>query len=138
MAVSAGISIASQASYSVVKNWSKASRARRLKTSPPVRRERAREPTARALEREQEIYSVAAELFHRKGYAATSPALLASFATVRAGEHLVTEPRATSELYVVMKGAGTTEIDGEGRAVAWAEGDVFVLPSGCRSLGGLR
>ena len=44
---------------------------------------------------------------------ATSPALLASFATVRAGEALVTEPRATSELYVVMRGAGTTELTGE-------------------------
>ncbi len=67
---------------------------------------------------------------------ATSPALLASFATVRAGEELVTEPVATSELYVVMKGAGTTELTGDdgGRAVAWSEGDVFVLPSGCRSV----
>ena len=67
---------------------------------------------------------------------ATSPALLASFATVRAGEALVTEPRATSELYVVMRGAGTTELTGDvdGGAVAWAEGDVFVLPGGCRSV----
>jgi AcrR family transcriptional regulator len=38
----------------------------------PPRRERVREPTARALEREQEIYTVAAEMFHRKGYAATT------------------------------------------------------------------
>jgi gentisate 1,2-dioxygenase len=67
-----------------------------------------------------------------EGYPATSPALLASFATVRAGEHLVTEPRATSELYVVMRGAGTTEL-ADGGAVAWAEGDVFVLPGGHRS-----
>ncbi|HEX7135068.1 MAG TPA: hypothetical protein VF228_21020 [Iamia sp.] len=66
------------------------------------------------------------------GGPATSPALLASFATVRAGDELVTEPRATSELYVVMRGAGTTELAGGG-AVAWAEGDVFVLPGGHRS-----
>ncbi|QYG91443.1 cupin [Iamia sp. SCSIO 61187] len=67
-----------------------------------------------------------------EGGPATSPALLASFATVRAGEELVTEPTATSELYVVMRGAGTTDLDGE-TGVAWAEGDVFVLPGGCRS-----
>lgn len=66
------------------------------------------------------------------GYPATSPALLASFATVRAGEELVTEPRATSELYVVMAGAGTTTVDG--RELPWRQGDVFVLPSGCRSV----
>lgn len=66
------------------------------------------------------------------GGPATSPALLASFATVRAGDELVTEPTATSELYVVMRGAGTTEL-GDDTGVAWAEGDVFVLPGGCRS-----
>jgi gentisate 1,2-dioxygenase len=69
-----------------------------------------------------------------EGYPATSPALLASFVTVRAGESLVTEPRATSELYVVMRGAGATELDGDGdAAVAWAEGDVFALPGGHRA-----
>ncbi len=63
---------------------------------------------------------------------ATSPALLASFATVRSGEVLETAPVATSELYVVMAGEGTTETDA-GEAVAWGQGDVFVLPGGCRS-----
>jgi len=62
---------------------------------------------------------------------ATSPALLASFLTVRAGDELATAPVATSELYVVMAGAGTSVV--EGHAVAWAAGDVFVLPGGCRS-----
>lgn len=66
------------------------------------------------------------------GYPATSPALLASFATVRADEELVTEPRATSELYVVMAGTGATEVDG--RTLPWQRGDVFVLPGGCRSV----
>ena len=61
---------------------------------------------------------------------ATSPALLASFATVRAGEHLATAPTATSELYVVMSGAGTTTLDDDGDAVAWGAGDVFALPGG--------
>jgi AcrR family transcriptional regulator len=39
---------------------------------PRSRRARARRPTARALEREQEIYDVAAEILHKKGYAATT------------------------------------------------------------------
>ncbi len=39
---------------------------------PRRRRTRAREPTARALEKEQEIYEVAAEILHKKGYAATT------------------------------------------------------------------
>lgn len=63
---------------------------------------------------------------------ATSPALLASFVTVRAGDEAVTEPRATSELYVVMAGEGTSDL-GDGRRLAWATGDVFVLPGGQRT-----
>jgi len=35
-------------------------------------RRRARPPSARAIEREQEIYETAAEIFHVKGYAATT------------------------------------------------------------------
>ncbi|CAN5774787.1 hypothetical protein BH23ACT2_BH23ACT2_14410 [soil metagenome] len=73
---------------------------------------------------------------------ATSPALLASFVTVLAGEELATAPVATSELYVVMAGEGITTLDGEGEpdgradrdaTVAWSTGDVFVLPGGMRS-----
>ncbi len=37
-----------------------------------AKRRRVRPPSDRALEREQEIYEVAAEIFHRKGYAATT------------------------------------------------------------------
>jgi AcrR family transcriptional regulator len=40
--------------------------------APRRRRPRARQPTARALEKEQEIYDVAAEILHKKGYAATT------------------------------------------------------------------
>lgn len=60
---------------------------------------------------------------------ATSPALLASFVRIRAGEEVRTAPVATSELYVVMAGAGTTALD-EGE-LGWGAGDVVVLPSGC-------
>ena len=38
----------------------------------PGRRTRVRPPSARSLEREQEIYDVAADIFHRKGYAGTT------------------------------------------------------------------
>jgi gentisate 1,2-dioxygenase len=61
-------------------------------------------------------------------WAATSPALLASFLTVAAGDSLHTQPVATSELYYVIRGAGRTVLD-QGD-ISWAEGDVFVLPSG--------
>lgn len=64
---------------------------------------------------------------------ATSPALLASFVRVLAGDEVATAPVATSELYVVMEGSGTTVVDGE-HAVAWEAGDVLALPGGCRSV----
>ena len=59
---------------------------------------------------------------------ATSPVLLASFVRIAPGEHVTTSPVATSELYFVLAGAGTSSIDG--RELVWAEGDVFVLPAG--------
>ena len=40
--------------------------------SPGAGRDRARPSSAKALKREQEIYELAAEIFHRKGYAATT------------------------------------------------------------------
>jgi gentisate 1,2-dioxygenase len=62
---------------------------------------------------------------------ATSPALLASFVRIAAGDEVVTDPVATSELYCVVAGSGTSVVDGH--ELRWAEGDVFVLPSGCRA-----
>jgi gentisate 1,2-dioxygenase len=59
---------------------------------------------------------------------ATSPALLASFVTVAAGDRLHLAPVATSELYYVLRGAGRTVID-DG-VIGWEEGDVVVLPGG--------
>lgn len=63
---------------------------------------------------------------------ATSPALLASFIRIRPGDEVATAPVATSELYVVMAGSGTSAIDGA--ELAWAPGDVLALPAGCRSV----
>ncbi|HXH58392.1 hypothetical protein [Iamia sp.] len=75
------------------------------------------------------------------GGPATSPALLASFVTVRAGDELATAPVATSEIYVVLAGEGTTTVDctsvggdtHDTTSVAWATGDVIALPGLCRS-----
>lgn len=61
-------------------------------------------------------------------YPATSPALLAHYVTIHAGEKVVTHPNATSELYYVIRGAGHTELDG--RFLDWRAGDFFVLPGG--------
>lgn len=59
---------------------------------------------------------------------ATSPALVASFVRVAAGEQLETRATATSELFVVLRGSGRSTIDD--RVLTWAEGDLFVLPCG--------
>jgi gentisate 1,2-dioxygenase len=61
-------------------------------------------------------------------WAATSPAMLASFVQVGASRRLTTAPVATSELYYVLRGSGTSRLD-DG-VLAWAEGDLFVLPGG--------
>src|SRR5207237_2667655 len=70
---------------------------------------------------------------------ATSPALLASFVTVAAGDRLPLAPVATSELYFVLRGRGRTTIDSGASpaspsahrgVIDWEEGDVVVLPAG--------
>ncbi len=66
-----------------------------------------------------------------EGGPATSPALLASFVHIRPDEHVSTAPRATSELYYVLRGEGFSAVNGS--LVAWTEGDVLTLPAGCRS-----
>ena len=63
---------------------------------------------------------------------ATSPALLASFVRIAPGEELTTAPVATSELYHVISGSGTSLVDGH--ELTWTAGDFFVLPAGCRTL----
>ena len=61
---------------------------------------------------------------------ATSPALLASFVRIAAGDEVVLDPAATSTLHHVLVGAGTTTFD-EG-TIEWSEGD-FVVRAGGRA-----
>jgi len=61
-------------------------------------------------------------------YAATSPALLASFVGIAAGDSLELAPAATSQLFYVLRGAGRTVF--AGGVIAWQAGDVVVLPAG--------
>jgi gentisate 1,2-dioxygenase len=67
-----------------------------------------------------------------KDGAATSPALLANFLRVRAGEQIDTSPNATSQLYYVLYGRGFAAINGH--LVKWEKGDFLTLPAGCHSV----
>lgn len=60
---------------------------------------------------------------------ATTPALLASFVRIVAGEDIATSPTATSELYHVLGGSGRSSIQDHGD-LAWGEGDFFTIPAG--------
>jgi gentisate 1,2-dioxygenase len=64
--------------------------------------------------------------------AATSPALLANFVRIRAGEQIGTNPNATSQLYYVLYGRGFAAING--RLARWEKGDFLTLPAGARSV----
>jgi len=64
--------------------------------------------------------------------AATSPALLANFVRIRAGEQIDSSPNATSQLYYVLYGRGFAAVNG--RLVQWEKGDFLTLPAGARSV----
>ncbi|OBG28624.1 cupin [Mycobacterium sp. 852002-51057_SCH5723018] len=63
---------------------------------------------------------------------ATSPALLANFVRIRAGEHVGTSPNATSQLFYVLYGRGYAAVNG--RLITWEKGDFVTLPAGMRSV----
>jgi gentisate 1,2-dioxygenase len=63
---------------------------------------------------------------------ATSPALLANFLRIRAGEQIDTNPNATSQLYYVLYGRGFAAINGH--LVKWEKGDFLTLPAGAHSV----
>jgi len=64
--------------------------------------------------------------------AATSPALLANFVRIRAGEQIGTSPNATSQLFYVLFGRGFAAVNGQ--LVKWEKGDFLTLPAGTHSV----
>jgi len=63
----------------------------------------------------------------RTPYPATSPALLASFLRIEAGDELRLDPNATSQLLYCIRGLGHSDVDGA--TVSWKEGDFVTLPA---------
>ena len=64
---------------------------------------------------------------------ATTPGLCANFVHICPGEALITDANATSQLFFVMRGAGSTRIDGQAD-FEWQAGDLFTLPAQSRAL----
>jgi gentisate 1,2-dioxygenase len=64
---------------------------------------------------------------------ATTPGLCANFVHVRPGECHFTDANATSQLFFVMRGEGTTRLADE-EEFAWQAGDLFTLPAHSRAL----
>jgi gentisate 1,2-dioxygenase len=60
-------------------------------------------------------------------YPATSPALLASFVRINAGDELTLRPNATSQLLYCIRGRGRSRFDGG--TVQWKQGDFVTLPA---------
>ena len=65
---------------------------------------------------------------------ATTPLLLARYARLNAGEPLNADFDTTGSIWYVIKGEGTVVLDNQ--EIAWAAGDVFVLPGGAAALKG--
>ena len=59
-------------------------------------------------------------------YPATGPDLLASFIHINAGDSLTTDVHASSQVFYVIKGKGSSVIEGE--TLTWKGGDYFALP----------
>lgn len=66
---------------------------------------------------------------------ATTPLILSRYARIRGGDTLSTTFRASTELYHVIRGSGTTTIAGaaHGKPMAWQAADTFCLPGGVTS-----
>jgi gentisate 1,2-dioxygenase len=69
---------------------------------------------------------------------ATSPGLCANFVRIHSGDAHVTDANATSQLFFVIRGSGTSRIaatDGSGDTeIGWRTGDLFTLPARSRAL----
>ena len=60
---------------------------------------------------------------------ATTPGLSANFVHICPSEAIATEAAATTHLFFVMRGAGTTRL-ADGGEFSWHAGDLFTLPAG--------
>ncbi len=63
---------------------------------------------------------------------ATTPSLCANFVHIGPGDAHVTDVNATSQLFFVMRGTGSTRL-GDGTEYAWHTGDLFTLPARSRA-----
>jgi gentisate 1,2-dioxygenase len=61
-------------------------------------------------------------------FAATTPLMLARYATIARGDALVSDFAATGSVWYVISGRGSSECHGD--VLHWGAGDVFVLPGG--------
>jgi hypothetical protein len=61
-------------------------------------------------------------------FPATTPLVLAQYARIRAGETLTTDFVASGAIAYVMTGSGKTQCAAQ--EIAWAVGDLFILPGG--------
>ncbi len=66
----------------------------------------------------------------KTSYPATTPNLLANFLRIRSSESLSTSATASSEMFYVIRGQGTTET--EWGVTRWKAGDLFVIPTTTR------
>ncbi len=60
-------------------------------------------------------------------YPATTPNLMASFMRICAGESLQSETKASSEMFYVISGSGSSQT--EWGTTRWKKGDLFVIPT---------
>lgn len=97
---------------------------------PPVPNAVFADEPARAMDDDQPTGFIACDASAEMqcDFEATSPLLLASYATIRAGELLEANYKATGVVHYVMRGSGTLETGGE--SLEWSAGDVFVTPGG--------
>ena len=65
------------------------------------------------------------------GYPATVPNLLARYVRISGGDETGYELASSGEVYYVIEGSGAAVKNGD--SIAWAAGDVFVLPGGGRT-----
>jgi gentisate 1,2-dioxygenase len=77
---------------------------------------------------ETRIISLDLSKYLNTSYPATSPSLLAHFIRINANDTIKTKPNATSELYYIISGTGTTKVNDQ--IIKWKKGDFLTLPAG--------